>query len=355
MSKGIVAIRAGKEAYARIKNEGLHPEMISGVAAAAGGPKWFTTYGLSRYILGDFLAGANQELHFLGASVGAWQMAAGLTNNPKDALDRLRATYAGYIYDEVPSPKSIEQACHQIITDMLHDQKDHVLRHPTRSLHVITARGKGWLGHDYKYTKGLGFVFSFVLNALSRKLLNVTSERFVFSTGERIPYNVDNDILNTFRAQLSPANLEQALLGSGSIPFVSPGVNDIIGAPDGKYWDGGFTDYHISLPYDTEGLILHPHFFPFVYAGWFDKKLPWNRIAISSNMSKAILIHPTSQFIKSLPNREMSDMKDFYSFGTDQKGRMEYWMEISERSLALGEELKILIESGDIESVMELY
>ena len=328
MSKALVAIKAGEEAYARIKNEGLHSGMISGVASAAGGPKWFTVYGLSRYLLGDFLVDAGQSIDYIGSSVGAWQMAAGITSNPKAALDRLRDSYAGYIYDEKPSPESIERACEDIIKDMLSDQKDHILSHPTRSLHVITARGKGWLGHDNKYTKGIGFTYSFLLNAISRKNLNITSDRTVFSSSSRLPYEVSRDVLKTSRIDLLASNLVPTLLGSGSIPYVSPGVNDITGAPKGKYWDGGFTDYHISLPYNTDGLILHPHFFPFVYAGWFDKKLPWNRWAIASNMSKSILIYPTQHFIDSLPHKKRSDMKDFYSFGIDQQGRLEYWMEI---------------------------
>ncbi|NND32117.1 MAG: patatin-like phospholipase family protein, partial [Saprospiraceae bacterium] len=78
---------AGDEAYIRIKEQGLSAHDIYGVVAAAGGPKWFTTYGLMRSIIADFLESVTHPIHFMGSSVGAWQVTAALTNDPGAALD----------------------------------------------------------------------------------------------------------------------------------------------------------------------------------------------------------------------------------------------------------------------------
>jgi len=355
MSQSLVAIKAGEEAYSRINTEGLTSDMISGVASAAGGPKWFTVYGLVRYILADFLKDAQHPLHFIGASVGSWQMTSALTSDPGEALDRLCERYAGYVYDEDPGPNSIADACSDIISSMLDDETEFILNHPTRQLHVITSRGKGWLAHDNKVAKGLGFGYSFLLNAINRKNLDVTAVRTILSNSCTLPFDTTKDVLKTLHAKLSRDNLLPALLGSGSIPFISPGVKNISGVPAGTYWDGGLTDYHISLPYNTDGLILHPHFFPHVYAGWFDKKLPWDRTAIAPNMSKAVLIHPTQAFVDSLPKQRISEMQDFYEFGEDQEGRSKYWRTIAERSKEMGAELHELITSGKVAEVMTRY
>ena len=82
--------------------------------------------------------------------------------------------------------------------------------------------------------------------------------------------------------------------------------------------------------------------------GWLDKKLPWNRKARRDVMSKVLLISPSDSFINSLPRKQISDMKDFNYFGTDQSARINYWSEVSERSRELGTEFRELLESGEI-------
>jgi len=44
MSK--IVLKAGATAFKKIQKEGLSPDHVYGVVAAAGGPKWFTTYGV---------------------------------------------------------------------------------------------------------------------------------------------------------------------------------------------------------------------------------------------------------------------------------------------------------------------
>jgi len=343
-----LTLRAGKEAYQKIKKDGLSPEMIAGVVAAAGGPKWFTTYGLVRYILGDFLKDAHHPLHFLGASVGSWQMTTALTSDPLASIDRLQHAYCNSVYSPKPSEQEISIACKKMIEHMIADETDHILSHPSRSLQVVTARGKGLLSHSNQVLRSLGFSLAFISNVIGRRHLAKSTERIIFKSKGDLIFHSELDILPTREIELTHHNLLPALRSSGTIPFMMEGINNIPSAPEGYYWDGGMTDYHISLPYTNQGIILHPHFLSKVLPGWFDKKLPWNRSADEGMMSKVLLITPSEEYVRSLPRQQISDMSDLKYFGLDQGKRIEYWSEISDRSKELGEELDALIRSGEI-------
>ena len=281
-------------------------------------------------------------------------MTAALTSDPGAALDRLQLSYASSLYSDKPDEREISMACAQIIKDMVGEESTSILSHPNRSLHIVTARGKGILASEQKLLKGLGFAYTFTANALSRKFVQSVTDRVLFTKGNELPYIIEQDILRTKQTSLNADNLILALRASGSIPFVMEGISDIPSAPKGTYWDGGLTDYHIALPYE-KGIILQPHFFPFVLPGWLDKKIPWNRRAKRKLMSKVLLICPSESFVQSLPRKQISDMKDFNYFGTDQQKRIDYWNNISERSLELGVELKRLIETGEIKNVVRPY
>ena len=351
----LLEIRAGTEAFARIKQEGLTKDMISTVVAAAGGPKWFTTYGLTRYIIADFLKGANHPIQFLGSSVGSWQMACGLSADPGLALDRLQDAYCNKLYSDQPDSTEISEACKEIIQAMLGGEMDDILGHSSRYLHIMTSRGKGLLSSRSRATKSLGFGYGYLMNMVSRSNLNRVVERVVFSTGDNLPYDRINDVLASTQVRLTSENLLSALRASGSIPFLMNGIYNISGSNQGAYWDGGITDYHIALPHNVKGLVLHPHFLPDVTQGWFDKKLPWKRLATQEQMSKVVLITPSRKFVSSLPRQQISDLKDLRFYGLDQQGRIDYWSEISRRSRELGDELKEVIESGSISEIIKPY
>ncbi len=350
-----LTLRAGKEAYEKIKKDGLTPEMVTGVVAAAGGPKWFTTYGLVRYIIGEFLEDAHHPLHFLGASVGSWQMTAAMTSHPMRAIDRLQQAYSTTIYSDKPDEKEISLACQKMIEHVILDESEHILSHPSRCLQVVTARGRGLLSHSNQVLRGLGFGAAFISNIVGRRYMAMAADRVVFKTKGDLMFQSEKDILPTKEVDLTADNLVPALRASGTIPYMMDAINDIPAAPRGYYWDGGMTDYHISLPYRGDGIVLHPHFLNKVLPGWFDKKLPWNRSAHESLMSKVLLITPSEAYIESLPRKQISDMKDFKHFGQAQDRRIAYWSEISSRSLELGEELSDLIRSGQIVDRIEPY
>lgn len=355
MPESLLRIRAGEEAYNHIEKNGLKPSDIGAVVSAAGGPKWFNAYGLTRYIIGDYLAQHTHRIHFLGASVGSWQMTSALTSNPTAAIDRLRSAYANYVYDEEISAVEITKACKHFINEMIGDETEYILNHDRRNIHVVTARGKGLLNSKNKALLYTGFGMSFLGNAGSRNSLKYSAERTLFSNTNELPYNDEEDSLPTIQHQLTKENLLPALQASGTIPFMMQQQYGIPGGKKGAYWDGGMTDYHISLPYNIEGFVLHPHFYPFVYQGWFDKLLPWKRYASKEQMSKVILVSPSESFVNSLPRKRIAEMKDAQYFGIEQDKRIKYWNNIADRSLELGASLKTLIESDRLMDVVELY
>ncbi len=342
-----IKLVAGREAYQWISQYGIRAEDVQAVVAAAGGPKWFTTYGLVRFILGDLLRGAEQKIDFVGSSVGSWQMATALTQDPFSALDRMKDTYAGHIYSEKPSSKEISDACEMIIRSMLDDQQGHVIDHNSRSLHIMTSRGKGLLAIPRKVALIPGFASTIVLNMAGRKNIRHVVERVVFSSGNQLPYKEELDILPTYKVRLNQENLIPAFKASGSIPLTMQPVLNPPYAPEGVYWDGGITDYHITLPYSYDrGIVLHPHFGSKVLPGWFDKQNPRKPVASEDMMSRVLLIYPSDAYIDSLPRKRISDLRDFYEFGTDQTARIHYWREISQRSHELASELKELVDMG---------
>ncbi len=354
MGSNILRIIAGREAYDVIQTRGLQADDVSAVVSAAGGPKWFTVYGLTRYIIGAFLSSASQKIHFMGASVGSWQMAAALARDPVGAIDRLRAAYAEYHYQDPADAKDISKACRLFIDEMIGKDASHMLNHSNRILHVITARGRGLLSSPARPGLLLGFGSAYLMNLVNRKWMNATVQRTVFSTESTLPFSIDEDALTTMQQRLTDDNLRDVLQASGTIPFMMQSKYHV-GQSKGAYWDGGMTDYHISLPYDVPGLVLQPHFYPFVYPGWFDKKIPWNRYASPAYMSKVVLITPSPSYIDRLPLGRISQMKDVKHFGSNQSARIAYWTEVSERSLELGGALEAVLRSGDIGSIVEPY
>lgn len=350
-----IRIKAGPEAYAEIKKYGLRPSRIKAIASAAGGPKWFTVYGLTKYIIGDLIRNQNHQIHLIGASVGSWQMTAAACSDPRAALERLQKAYAQHQYSDKPDEHEISMASKGIIESLINDETDYILNNPSRLLHVITTQGSGWINKGQKFKMYAGFAYLFLQNARKRAALETLAKRVLFSNSEHLPYSIVRDNLSTIKVLLKKENLIPALRASGSIPFMMEGIENIPYAPNGTYWDGGLVDYHITLPYNIDGLVLHPHFLPQVYQGWLDKKLPWSRYATEEYMSKVILVHPSEAYVASLPKKQISDMKDFFDFDTDQEGRIQYWNEISARSEALGMELKELISSGEISNEIERY
>ena len=156
--------------------------------------------------------------------------------------------------------------------------------------------------------------------------------------------------------RLAPENCEDALLASGSIPLVCEPVRDPAGAARGDYWDGGLIDYHLALPYHTlGGIVLYPHFVPYVTPGWLDKFLPWRkRPRTHPWLDNVLLIAPSREFLARLPGGRLPERQDFYRYGLDHAARIRAWRRAIGECERFADEVMAWLERPDPTRLMPL-
>ena len=139
---------------------------------------------------------------------------------------------------------------------------------------------------------------------------------------------------------------------SCSIPFVLQAVHDIPGAPRGAYWDGGITDYHLHFNYAQmhEGLVLYPHFQPSVVPGWLDKALKF-RHKSTAFLDNVVLLCPSEEWIKHLPNNKLPDRSDFTHYGTNTAARAKAWLAGVSAAQQLADEFAQIVHAQDFSAV----
>lgn len=322
-------LRAGPRALQHIRSRGLEPRDVACIPAAAGGPKGLALLPLDRLLARHWLD-PEAPLELVGASVGAWRVAALAQPDAVAALDRVQHAYVhGQCYAGRPSTAEVSVACRRIARAALGDGPLQWRRRV--SLGIVTTRARGPL--QWRQDK-LAFGRAVLSNALSRRRLARYFERVVFRAGEGgwLWSGEPFDDFGAVRVPLDESNAEDALLASGTIPLLADPVHDIAGAPPGRYWDGALVDYHLLLPYGRittgrgGGVVLYPHFTPYVTPGWLDKHLPWRRAPRAHPwLEDVLLVAPTPEFLETLPNRKLPCRQDFYRYGPDHTGRIRAW------------------------------
>lgn len=328
LTSSAITIRLGRRARARIAENGMRALDVAIVPAAAGGPKGLILHQLDCWLFGNFLAQAPRPRHFVGASIGAWRMAAAVFPDPVAAQRRLVREYVGQRYPDKPDAAHVSRTCRALLDAVL-DGQDALLRHEHHSLSVLAVRGIGALAQPGKWRDRRGFLLAAAGNAVARARLATSLERAVFHAGPDGASWLRSrfDAFHSHFVPLAQDNLRDALLASGSIPLVLDAVTDIAGAPPGRYWDGGLVDYHLHLPYQREpDLVLYPHFADHIVPGWLDKAMPWRRARSGdSALDNMILVSPSPAFVASLPNGKLPDRRDFPHYGQDHAARMRDW------------------------------
>jgi hypothetical protein len=323
-------LRAGPGALRHLRERGLRPGDVGCVPAAAGGPKGLALLPLDRLLWSEGWLPAKAPVELVGASVGAWRMAALAQPDPLAALHRLQHAYVhGQCYTARPAPAEISTACRQIARAVRGDGPLQV--RDGVSLGIVTSRARGPL-HDRE--SRLAFGLAVLSNAVSRRRLADYLERVVFHGGER-PGLLDGarafDAFGLVNVALTEANAEDALLASGTIPLLASPVRDIAGAPAGLYWDGALVDYHLLLPYQRLAghgtrIVFYPHFNDYVTPGWLDKHLPWRKAPRAHAwLDDVLLVTPSRSFVRTLPHGKLPDRQDFYRYGPDHAGRIRAW------------------------------
>ncbi len=323
-------VLAGAYAAAQVRRNGLKPDDIGCVPAAAGGPKGLALIPLDRRLFGTGGWLREVPLDLIGASIGAWRMMCAAQVDADAALQRLSDGYVAQRYDRKPTTQEVSGECRKLARAVLGASGWPALRE-TANVLVLTTRARGVLQGD---ASRAAFAKAALANMLSRARLAAHMERVVFAHGTPRVLHTELPAFDPFGLTIVPltqANAEDALLASGSIPLVCDPVRNPAGAPRGDYWDGGLVDYHLLLPYDSAGhhdrkLVLYPHFVPYVTPGWLDKYLPWRKRARGHAwLSNMLLVAPSPAFLARLPNKKLPDRQDFYRYGLDHAGRERDW------------------------------
>ena len=339
-------VHAGARAARHVREHGLAPADIGCIPAAAGGPKGLALIPLDRLLL-DPARGWLREasLELVGASIGAWRMAAASMPDALAALDRLAEAYIGQTYPHRPTPHQVAQQCRRLARAVLGASAAIDVR-PGRALAVVTARARGALEDN---STRLAFARAALANSGSRARLAVHLHRVLFTGGDSRFPSAAFDSFGLDRVALDARNSEDALLASGSIPLLCEPVRNPAGAPRGDYWDGGLIDYHLLLPYaQLPKLVLYPHFAPHVTAGWFDKFLPWRRHARSHPwLDNVLLFAPSPSLLQRLPNRKLPDRNDFYRYGLEHARRQHDWRRAVAESERFADEVLSWLERPD--------
>jgi hypothetical protein len=346
---------AGRNAYAHLRRNGLARDDVKLVAGAAGGPKWLALSQLDRVLFGEFFAGRTEPLHLLGSSIGSWRFATVSQKDPLAAIARFEQAYMAQRYAARPTAREVSTTSRAILHEVLPAQAAaDVLAHPTHRLSFIAARSRGLTASANTPALAAGIGAAALANVASAHALNLFFERTVFFDARAVPPFFHAHDYPSARVALSPANLHDALLASGSIPFVMEGVTGIAGAPPGVYRDGGVLDYHLNVPFlagESDGLVLFPHFGERVIPGWFDRALPWRR-AHAERMANVLLIAPSPAFVASLPHGKIPDRKDFYAFTGRDDERIAYWRAVLDACRRMADELRDVLSRGRIADVV---
>ncbi len=351
-------IHAGPRARAQLREQGLQPRDIRVVAAAAGGPKGLVLLHLDTFLFGHWLPRGQHPVDLVGASIGAWRMAAACTRDPTTALQRLGHDYIheryGAVNGVLPGAQEISHQFRQTLRAHFPPQAVAELRtHPNWRLHIVASRGRGLLSRTGRLRMVAGFATAVGLNALSRRLLDLQLQRVWFSPDGCAPQWLlqPQPELPTVTVPLRQDNFEDALLASCSIPFWLQPVQDIAGAPAGPYWDGGLTDYHMHLPFHRlgEGLVLVPHFQPQLVPGWLDK--PWrHRHRATPWLDNTIVLSPSPQWLQSLPGGKIPDRSDFKRYLLAPQERERLWSAALQASEQLAQEWAECVQQPSIEA-----
>ncbi|MEM8984514.1 MAG: patatin-like phospholipase family protein [Pseudomonadota bacterium] len=343
---------AGPDALKTLNRDGLQFADIRVIAGASGGPKWLVLAGLDQYLASDVLPALRASVDLVGSSIGVWRHICLAQQEPSKALARFEAAYIEQAYTTTPTPQEVTAKSQQILAMMLGERGiDDVLTHPVLRQSIITVQSRGPTATDTRPILAAGLLMAAAANAGRREWLKTFFSRAIFQDSRSEPAWLVDDGFGTTVTSLERQNLVDAVVASGSIPFVLAGVKDPVGAPPGLYRDGGVIDYHLDLPLSAhDGITLYPHFYSTITPGWFDKRLS-TRHASPGNFRRVLLLCPSPAFVATLPGGKIPDRNDFRDLATED--RIAAWRQVTAESRRLADELADLVATGRVAQVVE--
>ncbi|GAA5315079.1 MAG: hypothetical protein AseanaTS_02830 [Candidatus Pelagadaptatus aseana] len=347
----MIDIFAGASARRHIEHNGLRPEHIATVFGASGAAKWLAIYGLDQVILNQWLPQSEQPVKLFGTSVGAFKLASACHADGNAAMASLAQNYIHQSYpgDHI-GPDEIEREFKKITEGIISaDKADEVLSHPKYRFSCGAVRCHGGLASTSQTRQKLAATGAALKNVTGRRGLVKQLDRVVFCD-PRAEFPIAGvDGYRTDKVELTRDNFTPAVKASGSIPIYMHEVRDIGGAGPGVYRDGGMLDYH-PVPgnlWQSDELILYPHFYPYCKEGWFDKLLKWRK-APAELMDNVIMISPSQQFLDAIELGRIPDRADFVTMADNNDERIRLWQEVVDRTAEMGEDFLSWVNSDNL-------
>jgi hypothetical protein len=348
-------IKAGTRAYAMIQDGGFSFDRITTYFGPATGPRWIIAGGFDLSLMKSGLLGRKWPLLLVGASAGAWRLAAWMQPEAEKCYRTLMEAYITAIYSKMDTPETIKTSLEAIVNTAIEsDALPFALANRKYRLAIITARSKHLVASKTQWIQGLGLGLCFLMNAAHRSLLYRFAESVVFYSGPKPPPFTLKTGFKGHYVPLSEVNFKPALIASGAIPLVVAGVSDIYGAPNGIYRDGGLTDYHLTRTYasnenDLTLFFLHQER---IIPGWLDKRLK-NRQPPPEALENVVMVFPSDNLIAKLPQGKVPDRDDFKTYMDNPALRIKNWRQAAALSSHLGEVFLEMVESNKIRDVVE--
>ena len=348
-------IQAGADAIAHIRQNGLQASDIDIIPGAAGGPKGIGLCGLDQAIFGSFLPQSPKRRTFIGSSIGSWRFAAIAAHGAQHGPALLAQLYNNIGFFKGMKAAQVSASCQNMLNQLL-DGKNHLLlEHPDMHLVVMMVKCHRILSTDRQFPLGLALTGVYGGNLLSRRSLGLFMQRcyaYNHVQDQRLSSISPSAEFGSQHVVMSQDNLMDILMASASIPLVMNGVANIAAAGKGIYRDGGMIDYHLDLPYNSQGLVLYPHFSDRITPGWFDKSVKWRRHN-AMNHHRTVLISPSASYLDSLPLKRLPDRKDFNAFIGRDDERKQIWEIAIAESQRMGDEFMELVHRGNIADHLE--
>ena len=209
-----LSVYMGREAAARIANEGWSADLFSLLLGASGGPKWFILAHLDRLLFGDFLQRSERPLSVLGSSIGAWRHACLAMPDPVAAIERLEQGYLHQRYATKPTTREVSAVSLRILQGILGKDGDkQLVNHPRIRSHIVTARGRGPAAASSTPLLATGMGAAALGNTFSRRLLKFTSSGLSSTAGSSPapagPARFSHSLLRTAPGQYRPDTARQ--------------------------------------------------------------------------------------------------------------------------------------------------
>jgi hypothetical protein len=352
--KKMLRVGAGPAALSRLRDSGLAAADLAVVVGPATGPRWIVVAGIDRALADSRWLNKGRDLWLWGASAGAWRFAALAQPDPSDAIRRFQESYAGMHFTRPLDREQVRGEIERALGGFLPrdvESRDALARGSQGpKLAVVTVRQRAALEGMEKTI----YLTSLLLNFFHSSAGRVTTERVVFHSPMQPPPPLCEPGFPGRGVALTAANIEKALLASGSVPFKAMPVTRIPGAPRGSYQDGGFLDYHINsslFPGRDDRLQLLITQPGKILARWLDRFTPWRGLP-AAGLDRLVVVQPSPEIIDRLPGRRLPSRKDWEEI-PDRKERLEIWNRALETCLPLGEIFMNAVLSGAVGRMAE--